>query len=397
MKIFNRIISNKNIIILVFILSSVVTSTHLLLIRNKTFKEEGKKYTYYNNYQIYKYSCYHLIGNKDLYQPYPEEHWDLFKYSPAFALFFGVFAVFPDFIGLNLWNLLNALILLIAVYSLPNIDNRNKGFILLACLIELITSMQNSQSNALIAGLLILSFGSMERGRYWISTLLIVLSVSIKLFGIFGFLLFLSYPKKWKSALYSLIWLIVMSLIPLVAIDFTQLKSLYSSWYHLLIQDHSSSSGLSLIGLLHSWFQIPINKLVILFIGIIILCIPFIRAGKFRNYLYRLLILTSVLIWVVIFNHRAESNTYIIAFAGISIWYFSMTKTPLNTVLFIFAFIFISLSPTDIIPREIRLSLIEPYMLKVLPAVIIWLKITCDMLIFKENYQNTGTFAANNI
>jgi hypothetical protein len=131
--------------------------------------------------------------------------------------------------------------------------------------------------------------------------------------------------------------------------------------------------------------------------GIIILCIPFILAGKFRNYSYRLLILASVLIWVVIFNHRAESNTYIIAFAGISIWYFSMTKTPFNTILFIFAFIFITLSPTDIIPREIRLSLIEPYMLKVLPAVIIWLKITCDMLIFKENYQNTGTFAANNI
>jgi hypothetical protein len=72
-----------------------------------------------------------------------------------------------------------------------------------------------------------------------------------------------------------------------------------------------------------------------------------------------------------------------------------MTKTPLNTVLFILAFIFISLSPTDIIPRQIRLSLIEPYMLKVLPAVVIWLKITYDMLIFKDNYQNTGIFAAN--
>jgi hypothetical protein len=395
MKIFNRLISSKKIIILIFILAAVVTSTHLLLIHGKTFRENGIKYTYYNNYQIYKYSCYHLIGNKDLYQPYPNEHWDLFKYSPAFALFFGVFAVFPDFIGLNLWNLLNALILLTAVYSLPNIDNRNKGLILLACLIELITSMQNSQSNALIAGLLILSFGSLERGRYWISTLLVVLSVSIKLFGIFGFLLFLLYPKKWKSALYSLIWIIVLGLIPLVAIDFTQLKSLYSSWYHLLINDHSSSYGLSLFGMLHLWFQIPINKLITLLIGVIILGIPFIRVLKFGNYAYRLLIMTSVLIWVVILNHRAESNTYIIAFAGISIWYFSMTKTPLNTVLFILAFIFISLSPTDIIPRQIRLSLIEPYMLKVLPAVVIWLKITYDMLIFKDNYQNTGIFAAN--
>jgi len=395
MKILNRIISDKKIIVLIFILSSAFISTHLLLIHGKTFQEEGKRYTYYNNYQIFKYSYYHLIENKDLYKPYPEEHWDLFKYSPSFSLFFGIFTVLPDFMGLNLWNLLNALILLFAVYSLPDIDNRIKGMILLACLTELVTSMQNSQSNALIAGLLILAFGSLERGRNWASSLCIVLSASIKLFGILGFLLFLLFPGKWKSAFWSIFWIVIITLIPLVIIDFNQLKLLYSSWFHLLVNDHSSSYGLSLPGMLNSWFLIPVDKIIILFSGIILLCIPFIRIRNFREYTFRLLILSSLLIWIVIFNHRAESNSYIIAFAGISIWYFTTKKVPLNTVLVIFAFIFISLSPTDIIPRQIRLSFFEPYMLKVLPAVIIWLKITCDLLIFKVNNQNTGIFAAN--
>ena len=395
MKILNRIISDKKIIVLIFILTSAFISTHLLLIHGKTFQEEGKRYTYYNNYQIFKYSYYHLIENKDLYKPYPEEHWDLFKYSPAFSLFFGIFTVLPDFMGLNLWNLLNALILLFAVYSLPDIDNRIKGMILLACLTELVTSMQNSQSNALIAGLLILAFGSLERGRNWASSLCIVLSASIKLFGILGFLLFLLFPGKWKSAFWSIFWIVIIALIPLLVIDFNQLKLLYSSWFHLLVNDHSSSYGLSRPGMLNSWFLIPVNKIVILFTGIILLFIPFIRIRNFREYTFRLLILSSLLIWIVIFNHRAESNSYIIAFAGISIWYFTTKKIPLNTVLVIFAFIFISLSPTDIIPRQIRLSFFEPYMLKVLPAVIIWLKITSDLLIFKVNNQNTGIFAAN--
>ena len=393
MKLLNRIISNKKIIAVVFIILSVAVSSQLLLIHGKTFNEEGKKYTYYNNYQIFKYSFHYLVANKDLYKPYSEEHWDLFKYSSAFSLFFGVFAVFPDFIGLNLWNLLNALILLFSIYYLPNTSNRIKGLILLACLIELVTSMQNSQSNALIAGLLILAFGSLERGHHGVSALFIVFSAFIKLFGIFGFLLFLLYPGKWRSALYTAGWIILLGLIPLVVVGFHQLNFLYSSWMYLLINDHSSSYGLSLLGMLHSWVYAPIDKIAFLVMGMIILVLPFIRVALLRNYFFRLLILSSILIWVVIFNHRAESNTYIIAFAGISIWYFSMMRTPLNTVLFILAFICISLSPTDIIPRQVRLSFFEPYMLKVLPAVIIWLKITVDLILFKGNYQNTGIFA----
>ena len=147
--------------------------------------------------------------------------------------------------------------------------------------------------------------------------------------------------------------------------------------------------------MLKTWFHLPVNKIALLFTGIAILALPFLRVAQFRDYFFRLMILSSILVWVVIFNHRAESNTYIIAFAGISIWYFSLTKTPLNTVLFILAFICISLSPTDVIPRQVRLLFFEPYMIKALPAIIIWLKITLDLMLFKGNYQNTGIFAAH--
>ncbi|MBK9026218.1 MAG: hypothetical protein IPL69_20345 [Saprospiraceae bacterium] len=75
----------------------------------------------------------------------------------------GFFAFFPDAIGLALWNLLNALILCIAVYSLPKTKSKTKRTHTIDLCFELMTSMQNSQSNALMAGLLILSFAFMEK------------------------------------------------------------------------------------------------------------------------------------------------------------------------------------------------------------------------------------------
>ena len=53
-------------------------------------------FTSYNNYLIFKHSFFHLIHHKDLYILYPQEHWDLYKYSPAFSLLFGIFAILPD-------------------------------------------------------------------------------------------------------------------------------------------------------------------------------------------------------------------------------------------------------------------------------------------------------------
>lgn len=42
----------------------------------------------YNNYVIFKMSFPHLVNNEDLYIVQPEEHWDLYKYTPTFAVLF---------------------------------------------------------------------------------------------------------------------------------------------------------------------------------------------------------------------------------------------------------------------------------------------------------------------
>ncbi len=93
--------------------------------------------------------------------------------------------------------------------------------------------MQNHQSNGLIAGLLIFSFGLLEKKHCLIASLCIVFSVFIKLFGVVGFALFLFYPQKWKLALYSIFWTIIMLAVPLIVIDYEQYVELFNSYFRL--------------------------------------------------------------------------------------------------------------------------------------------------------------------
>jgi hypothetical protein len=367
-------------------LLAIFASFQAFLLSEKTFKETGEKYAKYNNYVIFKTSFTHLTENKDLYQFYPQDHKDLYKYSPTFSVFFGVFALFPDIVGLNLWNIFNALVFLLAIYYLPRLNLTQKGVVILICLLEFMTSIQNQQSNALVAGLIILTFGLLEKRNYLVATLCIVFSIYIKVFGIVGLALFLFYPGKWKLALYTLGWSLLLFILPLLFVGIDQLKFLYTSWGHLLDNDHSISYGLSVMGWLHAWFGIDPGKQITLFSGVILFLVPLIRIKEYQNYTFRFLTLTSILIWVIIFNHKAESPTFIIAMAGIALWFITGEKNALNITLFVSAFILTSLSPTDIFPRFLRENYVTPYMLKVFPCILIWFKIIWDMLVLK-----TGT------
>ena len=152
---------------------------------------DGGVYTHYNNYLIFKQSFYHLIHFQDLYAYYPLEHFDLFKYSSTFSSLFSVFAIFPDYIGLPLWNIFNLCFFFLALKSVPKLDSKWIGIILLLSVFELITTTQNEQSNTFMLGLFLFTFSSLEKGKYFWAALFVVLSVYTKLYGVVAFSLFL--------------------------------------------------------------------------------------------------------------------------------------------------------------------------------------------------------------
>lgn len=380
---FIKTITNPKFIFVLYAILVVFATLQSYLL-TKPHPAQGEwPYTYYNNYVIFKQSFFHLIHKQDLYAAYPAEYWDPYKYAPVFALFFAPLSVLPDAIGLFIWNFLNAFVLFYAIYKLPKIDVKYKSLMLLTACVELLTSMQNSQSNALLVGLLILAFCMLENENYLLATLFIAITIFTKLFGVFACILFVFYPKKIRFVLYMLGWCILFSLLPAFFIGFEQLTFLYKSWFTVLSNDHSANYGYSVLGWLQSWFKLNLDKILVLLVGLVIMLLPLLKIKKYKDYSFRLTLLASILIWTVIFNHRAESPTFIIAMAGVVIWFYHQTLKTENVVLLVLAIVFTCLSPTDLFPKYIRQNFLEVYVIKAVPCILIWFKITYDLLFDK--------------
>ena len=159
-----------------------------------------------------------------------------------------------------------------------------------------------------------------------------------------------------------------------------QLLFLYQSWLHLLLNDRSASIGLSVMGLLETWFHLAAAKNIVTVAGLALFLLPLLRWRLYRDLTYRLLYLASTLIWMVIFNHKAESPTYIIVMAGIGIWYFSRERDRGDRVLLILSFLLICMSVSDLVPAAIRNGFIRPYGIKAVMAIVIWGKIVYEQL-----------------
>jgi len=374
---------NVTIVFYAYVVISLIAAAQGLLAHDKTYLPGVRAYTHYNNYVIFKYSFFHLIQDRDIYQLFPDDHWDLYKYSPTFALLFGGLSWLPDPIGLVLWNLINSLCLLAGVRLLPGLNKEKQSWILLFCLLELLISIQNTQSNGLMAGLIILAFALAERSKYFLSALCIALSFYIKIFGALAFVFYLFYPGKGRLIGWSVFWMVLLAILPALVVGPHQLIFLYKSWLNLLLNDHSASVGLSVMGLMESWLHLDVSKNGVALAGLVLFLLPLIHIRQYKDYAFRLLYLSSVLLWIIIFNHKAESPTFVIATAGIGIWYFFQKPTRLNGVLLILSFFLISMSVSDLVPSYIRSEFVKPYGIKAVMPVIIWCKILYEQLFLR--------------
>jgi hypothetical protein len=368
----------RTILVLYVLLATALSLSNFNKGQTKVFSGDTK-YTFYNNYVIFKHSFFHLQQGKDLYVLFPETHWDLYKYSPSFSVAMAVFAYLPDWLGLLLWNLVNVLILFYGVrYFIKGPPHTI--FMLWFIFNELFTSVLNSQSNPMIAGMLVAAFTFFEKDKVHWAALLIVSTFYIKVFGILAALLFLFYPNKWRFILWSAIWTVAIGLLPLMFTSTDGLVFQYQNWLRLLSEDHSGSIGYSFMGVLQTWFGLQSGKDVLVIVGLIITMLPFVFVHKFKDLQYRINWFASLLIWLVIFNHKAESPTFIIAFTGIALWLFTTSINKTVLVLAVLAFVFTSLAPTDLFPASIRHSFFEPYAIKAVPCILIWLYLNFQLI-----------------
>lgn len=364
----------------------------------------GRQLTEYNNYKIFKYSFFHLAdtaqsngytqtGLLGLYGVHPSENWDFFKYSPTFALLMGPLSYLPDLPGLLIWNILNALAVFLAIRLLP-FGTKKQCLLMWFIAMELLTCLQNTQSNGLMCGLMIAGYGCMEHRKVALATLWLALATYIKVYGAIGFCLFLFYPDKLRFIAYSALWMILFAVLPLVLISPAALLWQYKNWAYLLKADASAAVGLSVAGWLKSWFGLTDVRSIVTIIGIILFFIPLARINMYKNEVYKLLVLAFMLIWVIIFNHKAESSTFIIALAGVGIWYFASPRPGWHTGVFWTVFIFTSVATTDIFPHYVKVHFIYPYTIKAVPCIIAFCVVFAELMTLKQNTTLAAETAA---
>lgn len=385
---FTDIFLDKRFVISLFIIIALITGV--------------KQYLHgsYNNYKIFKYTFLHSQEEKPLFDEYPSEYGDSNHYGPVFALIIAPFALLPDAIGTSLWNIANALILCMGFYSLP-VPLKTRSVIALLCTHEALVAMLSFQFNVGLTGLIMLSFSYILANKEAKSAFAIALGTLIKLYGIVGLAFFFFSRNKLKFIMWGLISISVLLVLPAVISSPEFIIKSYNDWYISLTEKNmhnvslTSMQDISLMGIVRRVMQdASIPNLPFLAGGLFLFFLPYLRINQYQYTSFRLMLLSSVLIFTVIFSSGSESPTYIIAFAGVSIWYMIQPSQKSKGILFLFLFAFLltSLSPSDLFPRYIRNEFIKPYSLKALPCVIIWFTIVYQMLVVDfKNYRNYVT------
>ncbi len=329
------------------------------------------------NFEIFRTASRHLLTGQDLYAEYPEEHSDRFKYSPTFALLFEPLAWIPSPIALFFWSLANALVLFVAVErALPG----RRGLLALLCLLlEVLRGMQNAQSNALVAGLIILTFVALERASAWRAAAAVMLGACVKIFPLAALTFALPRRSAMRTGVRAAAVGVGLAVLPLLVTSPATLLAQYHSWQGVEASD-ARQRWFSVMQLLHEWTGIALPNWPIQLVGTLALLAPLaLRRDRWNDERFRFLYLCSVLLYVVLFNHQAERASYLIAFVGATLWYASSEKERWQTWLYATAFVTTPLMSTLIPGEFFRTPMAVLYRLAV-PALTIWIFIQVELL-----------------
>ena len=341
----------------------------------------------HNNFLIFRGVFWHTIQKLSLYDFYPAEYNDHNHYGPIFSLVIAPFAVVPDAIGLLGWLVVLALGMYYAVRRLP-LEEGRQIFLYWFCAHELLTALQMQQFNIAIAAIIIGSFAAIEKGREVTAAFLIVLGTFVKLYGVVGLAFFFFVKRKPRFILALIGWSVVCFVAPMLISSPEYVVGQYVEWYERLAAKNGENTfslmqNISLLGMIRKISgSASYSDLLVILPGLALFGLPYLRFGQYRHLAFRYAILSSVLLFVVLFSTGSESSTYIIPFAGIALWYATSPwkRSDWDVALLVFAFVLSSLSPSDLFPRSLREAYVLPYALKALPPTLIWLRLSYELL-----------------
>jgi hypothetical protein len=327
-----------------------------------------------NNFLIFRAASWHLLHDQDLYAAYPALHFDYYKYSPTFALLFLPFALPPFWVAMLLWNALNAAALYFAIGTVLPLQQANVARAIV--FLDMLGSLQNVQSNALVAALIIFTFAAYERRHTVLGSAAAMIGAVIKVFPLAGVSFALFHGRKVRVAVALVVSAVVLAALPLLVTSPAALRMQYASWKAISALD-ALTRGFSVMEMVHlvtgtNWPNWPIQLA-----GAVALVAPVLACpSRHGDWEFRRLYLCSVLLFCLIFNHKAESPAFVIGVSGVAIWFASLgRRTRWEWALFVIIVLFTILASSDAMPRVLQREVFDPYRLKVVPLIVLWIEI----------------------
>ncbi len=331
-----------------------------------------------NNFTIFRESFWHLVREQDLYAAYPGLTFDLFKYSPSCALLFAPFAVLPNDIGLLLWNLVNAFALIWAIVRL--LPGTAAAWALGICLFEAIGAIQNTQSNGLVAGLMIIGATTAWQERSAWSSVSVMSAAAIKIFplsvGVFG----LMSPSRWKFVVWCAGVGALLLAAPLLVTPLEQLLAQYRSWGAVEARDLGKTGMWWIGGVLEIWSGRALPHVPFQLAGAAWLCASaWYAKHHWRTPMVQQLLIASALGFAIVFNHMSEPPTFVIGFAGVGIWWAALPRARWRDAIVIAVVVLGSLGGSDLVPNDIQREWHYDTRLKAVVMIAAWCAMQYDL------------------
>lgn len=333
------------------------------------------------NYRIFRQVFYHLVNYQNLYISYPLEYNDENHYGPFFGLIIAPFALLPDWLGISLFLFGQAALLMYAIKKLPFKQQViTTVFVLVAH--ELMNATSWAQFNQFIGASILLTFFCIEEDKDEWAAFFVLCGAFVKIYTIVGLAFFFFSKKPLKLVLWLAVWAVVFFFLPMLITKPSFLVQCYYDWHDSLVAKAAKNirldinndyQDISVMGMIRRIFHYrTLKDSYVLGIAAVLFASQYIHFKHFKDLRYRLYILCSILIFVVIYSNGAESPTYIIAFPAVCIWYSMQPKTKWTNSIMVFALLVTSFSYSDLLTPWFREHIARPYSIKALPCFIVW-------------------------
>jgi hypothetical protein len=123
------------------------------------------------------------------------------------------------------------------------------------------------------------------------------------------------------------------------------------------------------------WLRSPVQLA-----GLVLLLVPVARRrDAWAAPGWRIRLLASVLCFCVLFNQGAESPSYVIAMAGIALWWAATPRSRLHDVLLVLMLLLSTVARSSLVPVAFRIHVLDASRSMVVPVLAAWIAIQVEL------------------